>query len=137
MPCNSDYLERDHYEAQSRLACECLDYALGALGKPVPAWITAAAGNYYGNPAKLNEATVMLCTLCRGMTAALQTVIIYDGRSPQARKLADWWEAHQKADAAREARELQAKTQEAHRQSALSKLTDEERRALGIAAVQP
>jgi hypothetical protein len=130
-------MERDHHEAQSRLACECLDYALSALGKPVPAWITAAAGNYYGNPAKLNDATVMLCTLCRGMTEAQMTATIYNGRIPHARKLADWWEAHQKADAAREARELEAKTREAHRQSALSKLTDEERRALGIAAVQP
>jgi hypothetical protein len=31
--------------------------------------------------------------------------LVYDGRNPMARKLADWWEEHQKADKMRRNRE--------------------------------
>jgi hypothetical protein len=123
-------MDPTRHEVESKLACECLAYALPALGKPVPEWVATAAREYYGNPERLNEATVMLCTLCREMTEAQKSAVIYDGRNAKARALAGWWEEHQKADVEREAREHEAKEREATKKAALAKLTAEERKAL-------
>lgn len=130
MPCNSDYMNPTHHEVESKLACEFLAYALPALGKPVPEWVATAAREYYGNPKRLNDATVMLCTLCRAMTEAQKSAVIYDGRNAKARALAGWWEEHQKADVEREARETEAKEREKTKLGAFAKLTPKERKAL-------
>lgn len=43
-----------------------------------------------------------------------------------------WWEAHQKEDEARRKREAEKREKDRLRQSAIKKLTDEERKALGL-----
>lgn len=98
MGCNSNYMEPKQEEANSRRTAENLAYALDKLGKPVPAEVTKAAGHIYGNASMLNELVVSLCDLCRGMSNAQQSQIIYDGRDARARQLAVWWDAHLKAD---------------------------------------
>jgi hypothetical protein len=132
MPCKCDYMEPDRHEVESKRACQLLVYALPLVGKPIPEWIASAAKNYYGEPERLEEATVMLCTLCGGMDDVQKSAVIYDGRNAESRKLADWWDEHQKADEAREIREKQAAVKAEIRARAIGKLTLEERDALSL-----
>ena len=132
MPCNSDHMEPNRHEAESKLACQLLAYALPLAGQALPSWIAAGAKDYYGAPRRLKEATVMLCTLCRTMDESQKEKVIYDGRNPDARKLADWWDEHQKADAVREQREKEATEKAEIQAQALKKLTAEEKAALRL-----
>lgn len=74
---------------------------------------------------KLTETTRLLCEACR----LLEQNNIIDAAS---RKLIRWWIAHKKTDKERIERELQEKRREQVRKEALSKLSDEERRVLGL-----
>ncbi len=130
MPCNCDYMEPNSREVNSKETCENLRYTLRSLDLAIPQWITKAANDCYGNPDKLNEAVVMLCKLCGEMTKLQQDTIIYDGRSEDARKLADWWQKHQTADKKRELEDKKRREKVELKISALSKLTKEEKAAL-------
>lgn len=111
MPCRSDYMDPNEAEKDSREVCNHILYVHEQLKKlpehtfVVPEWVRSGAAAMYGAPNKLEEATQILCGLCRGMDYEIQGYVIYDGRSNQARKLADWWDEHQKADLARERKE--------------------------------
>lgn len=133
MPCNSEHLEANSQEEESRKACELLVYALTALGqasKDIPTWIKKGAKEYYGVPARLNELVRMLCATCQEMTKAQEDKIIYDGRNAKARKLAEWWDAHQKADRDRLREEAATRKRKKTKATALKKLTKAEREAL-------
>jgi len=53
----------------------------------------------------LDDLTAHLCDLCTNMGNVERNRLMYDGRNKDARRLADWWEEHQEADAAKAARE--------------------------------
>jgi len=53
----------------------------------------------------LDKWTEMLCTICKSMTEEEENRLIYDGRNPKARKLADWWDEHKEMDKEREGKE--------------------------------
>ena len=76
----------------------------------------------------LDAAASHLCELCK----EAPDKIIYNGRDPQARKLADWWDEHKKSDLERLAKEKEEALSKDARVSALEKLTSDERRALGV-----
>ncbi|QGH74961.1 hypothetical protein MAL1_00215 [Bacteriophage DSS3_MAL1] len=97
MPCNSDHMEPTVRERQHREAAQHLVYIYGAMNQPVPAQVAADAAHIYGGSAgEINMNT--LCSLLRGMSEEQLSRIVYDGRNPQARKLADWWDEHQRED---------------------------------------
>jgi len=133
MPCNCDYMEPSESEFQSQLTCQHIQYVLKTLDRPVPQWIKDAAKNSYGNPSRLNEAVVTLCDLCHELTTEQEGAIIYDGRNPRARALADWWDRHKAADKARKKKEREEKNKLKAIASAKDKLTADEKKALGIA----
>jgi hypothetical protein len=93
------------HERYSRETAALIVYANGRLGFNSAAWIVKAAQDPYGAPLLHDDFTRTLCTLCREMTPEQQAEVIYDGRNPEARKLADWWDKHKASDAAREAEE--------------------------------
>ena len=66
------------------------------------------------------------------MDATDRDAIVYNAHDRGARDLADWWEDHQAADAEREASEAKEKRNEELRAGALSKLSLEEQKALGV-----
>lgn len=101
-------MEPSRHEKESRLAAQLLIYALPLAGGGVPQWVIPVAQDLYGDPHRLNELTVMLCSLCRGLSEDDKNRIIYDGRNSDARKLADWWDEHQEADRIREQKERSA-----------------------------
>lgn len=57
------------------------------------------------NYKNLENNTINLCKLCKRLEDSSDSYIIYDGRVPMARKLADWWDKHKKIDYEREKRD--------------------------------
>ena len=132
MPCDSSYLEPTNVERDSKSTCESLVYALTALEKPVPTWAQNGADDEYGDQARLLEAVVLLCKLCKAMSKEDADRIIYNGRNAKARKLANWYEEHEAFDKRRIAKERKEHEIEKVRETALSKLSKEEQTALGL-----
>lgn len=138
MGCRSDYLEPNTREIYSKETATLIVYASGRLGLPEPAeWIKAASTHVYGDAARYHELTEILCTICRNMTEDQKNAVIYDGRDPVSRRLAEWWDDHQKVDAAREAAEQRLRDETAKLTlgaAVLARLSPEERAAVVFAA---
>ncbi|MHC4406344.1 MAG: hypothetical protein ACYTG0_42475 [Planctomycetota bacterium] len=132
MPCRSDYQDPTGQELESKRVCSLLVYLHRRLELKIPQWIHDAAASDYGNLARLDEATRLLCATCRSLTEAQVEEVIYDARNAKARKLASWWERHQEWDRRRLEEEQKARNQERIRREVLKKLTPEEIRALGL-----
>lgn len=128
MPCNGDYMNPTAAERNSRKTCKHIVYLGKQTNQPVPKWVKEAAKDYYGAPSKLNEAVALLCQMCQKAPED----IIYNGRDPEARSLANWWDKHVEADRKREAAESKKIANSDLREAALAKLTAEERKALGF-----
>ena len=132
MPCRCDYMEASAREVESRNVCNLIKNLLKAKGEPVPDGISRGATNYYGDVSSLDANTAWLCEQCRKFTVDEQNKYLYDGRDANARKLADWWECHQEADAKIVAQEKAKKDHDKLRKQALAKLTVAEKKALGL-----
>lgn len=130
MGCRSDYMEPTDREKESVLVCNLLIFAFKGLKKKIPADVTAASKEQYGDLNRLDEHTALLCQTCGDMSHADSERIIYDAHSEQSRKLAEWWDRHQAADKARIAEERANKKKQALVKSAKSKLTQAELDAL-------
>lgn len=98
MPCDSGYLAANKYEIESKRCAEGIVHVLSSLSMPCPQWIVDASNNYYGEARRLNEMVIILCDVCTKMTEEQKNIIIYNGKNSKSRKLADWWDEHQKAD---------------------------------------
>ena len=90
--------------------------------------IECVAEDDFGDPTMLNDMTVLLCEVCR----TLRDDYIGDTKSFMRRRLADWWVKHKEADDKRIEREKWEATRKELKNNALSKLTDEEKVALGL-----
>jgi len=112
MPCRCDYLEPTARERGSLAVREFLKEVGYAVKRSGP----------YGNVDKLDEDTAKLCSFLKA-----QSKEVISGLSLE---LQIWWRDHQKADAARKQREEVQRKQV--RERALSKLSEEELRALGV-----
>ena len=157
MPCNCDHMEATQHEVESKTVASLLKHVLAHQSKEIPEAIRKAANNYYGDIKRVHEFTAQLCGLCGVMDNAEAEAIIYNGHDKNSRKLATWWEAHQNFDAIKlaakkeiernrladkEAEKLEAERAERKSKSvskkkmlkisALSKLSKEEREALGL-----
>lgn len=114
MPCNSDYMEPTEAEQNSKEVCEHLVYIRREVVKHtpdvplLPLRVVQAAEDYYGAPELLDELTDALCRACTALENNHRYLyILYDGKRKEARRLADWWEEHKKADEKRRKKEAQ------------------------------
>ena len=132
MPCKSDYLEPNRREIESKRVARLLVYVYTALDRvdELDVDVIKAAKNTYGNTALLEPMVVTLCTILRGLDSDRINEIVYDGRKPLARDLADWWDEHQEADRKRLAKQKQIAVKEKLRKQAIDKLTPDELAAL-------
>lgn len=106
MPCNSDYLAPNVREQELQRAAKLLVWVKTKLHKVVPDYAKKAAADIYGNGG--DRALKELCSTLKQMNKNKCEGLIYgNARDPIARDLADWWETHQAADAAREQREAE------------------------------
>lgn len=133
MPCNCDHMEPNRHEQESRKVAGFLVFIGEKLDiSPPPQWVLDAANSPYGNADRVDLLTLTLCDMLTGFSDTVMDLVVYDARNPTSRRLADWWEAHQKADEEREKREKHQEERSKLIESGLSKLTPEERAALKI-----
>lgn len=130
MPCRSDYMEPNQKEQLLQETAQLLIYVRmnTKTGVKVTEKLKRASQDIYCRQDYVPE----LCAAIRAMTEEEQSRIIYDGRNPNARKLADWWDKHQEADRKRIEQEQHEREREELREAAIAKLTPEEREVLGI-----
>jgi hypothetical protein len=126
MPCKSDYLEPTQREMQLRHTAKLLIYTLKALDQPVPLMVRHAAATAYCT----QDYVPTLCATIKAMSEEQLGRIVYDGRNPEARELANWWDRHKRADQEREAREAKARRMAVLRREAKAKLSPDELEAL-------
>jgi hypothetical protein len=129
MGCNSEYLEPTRREVELKRAAGLLVFVTKAMGAEPEDWMKREAGNSYASDSR---SVTELCSALKAMSKKDLERIVYDARNKTSRDLADWWEAHQAADAAREAREKAAAKAKAVRKKAVAKLTPKERKVLGV-----
>jgi hypothetical protein len=135
MPCRSDYMEPQGKEVASREVAQHLVYLLTAFNQPIPEKIQKAADDTYGNPSYLEPMVQMLCGMLGAMSEASKNLVVYNGRIPEARALAGWWDEHQEADRQRIAAEQRGTKLAEMQRKALKKLSAKEIQALGLSQI--
>lgn len=128
MPCRDDWPSPSGAQVRSQRAAGLLIFLYEKLGKPVTESLKRDANDCYCN----TDYVRVLCALLKSMGEEERDAFIYVARDKRARALADWWEEHLEADRARVAEEEAENRRRELEQSARSKLTPEELRALGI-----
>ena len=134
MPCRSDYMEPNPQEKEAKAVAKHIVYVYKARGLQgnTPEFVKDSYRDYYGKVKNLDELTKLLCSLIRAMLPDVLELIVYDGRNPEARALADWWEYHQKVDRKRKETEKTQVQRTMLKKSGLAKLTSQEKKALGL-----
>ena len=122
MPCSSSHMEATGKEvAISQVAC-LLD-ELNGKAEIEPSHWRGYHPKVYGSLGG-SYADALVSELC----SRLQQVDV----TTHSLEMQIWWRDHQKADKARLQKEIEAKQQGADREAALAKLSDYERRLLGL-----
>ena len=130
MPCYCP--EPNERDKESQLVCKLLVYLYEQTGKCPYRPDVAQAKASIPYEQSLDQNTARLCSKIKELTSEQLDRIVYDGRSAPARRLADWWDKHQEQDRKREAREAEQRYQQGLRKQGLAKLTNDERKALGL-----
>ena len=133
MPCNSDYLEPTRYETEIANAATLLVWLQKKLNQTVGA-IEIYCSNAMNYPKTKDGDYIVakLCSLVKSLSKEDFELCVYNARDETSRKLATWWEEHEKADKKRIKKELKQQQLIQIRKQALSKLTAEEKKALGL-----
>jgi hypothetical protein len=97
MPCNSEHMNPTVKERQLSTAAKLLRYVYVKLEWPIVDQLKADAAGAYGG-ASGDRWLKALCGVLGKMSEKDIDAIVYNGRDPMARKLADWWEEHQRED---------------------------------------
>lgn len=127
MGCNSDYMNPTGKEKRLQETAQLLMYVGEKLSIEMPKYVHEDAANIY---AKHDESVPLLCKILTELPDDKRDDLIYNSKDKTARKLADWWDEHQAADNARIAKEQRAIEVDQLVESALSKLTPEEKTAI-------
>jgi hypothetical protein len=126
MPCDSSYLNATASEKYNQETAQLLVYLREKLSLEVSMELADAARQYYCNL----DFTPQLCDLLRRMSPEEIDTIVYDGRSKDARRLADWWDEHQRVDEERQAQEVEKQYLADTALKAIEKLEPEELEAI-------
>lgn len=128
MPCNSDHMHPTSDEAYRQRTAKLLLWTRAMLGIKRPAKLANDSDDIYCAV----DYTGQLCALLKSLSLDQVDNIVYNGKSRNSRDLANWWEEHQANDARRVDAEKAAAKKQALVDSAMSKLTPAERKALGL-----
>lgn len=111
MPCNCDHMEPSLHEKESKKLM-MLMAEVGLHRGDIP---------YYGDVRAIHEHTAMMCKFCQENDVTAYSL-----------ELQIWWRDHQAADKVKIERQQQKAKTEDEKQAALAKLTDYERKLLGL-----
>ena len=128
MPCDGSHCEPNLREKESKDIAQHLVWLRDTIGIALPTGVVKASTYIYGNTSMLDAWTALLCANC----AHMDQDIIYNGRDPKARALADWWDKHQEVDKNRLQKRRNARRKSELIAQALGKLTPEEIEALDM-----
>jgi uncharacterized protein YukE len=126
MPCNGDHMEPNYFEDASRHACKLICYLFPKVNRAVPTWAKKAAENYYGDQARLNQAEKMLLDALQTLSHKQEDKFVYNGRSKEARALADWADGRGKQMVAEVREKEREVSEEKKAKKILSRLRKEE-----------
>lgn len=126
MPCNSDYMEPSSKERQLQETAKLYRWLRRRLSMSLSKQLVQAARDVYCR----HDYTAKLCGLVRSLDKEQQAQLLYNGRVEASRRLASWWERHQKADEARKKEEATARKLRKLAEQARAKLTNAEYEAL-------
>lgn len=122
MPCNSDYMDANQSEKNLSVVYGLLDeLETGKLPSNFGDGYDKRVYNKRLSKEHLDKKTEKLCS-------KLQNTDV----SKFSLEMQMWWRDHQKADKERLEKEIEAKVTEQEKQKALSKLSDYERKLLGL-----
>lgn len=126
MPCRSDYLDPNHRERELQRAAKLMLFVMEKLKLPVTKKLRETAADIYAK----NDYVPSLCRTIRSLNTDQVEAIVFDAHNATSRDLAAWWEEHQKADEAREAKEKAEELRRIKKEAILKKLgiTEEELR---------
>lgn len=123
MPCNSDYMRASNSERElSRVACLLMELDGREYKK---SWWDGYHPEVYGAFCSKKDADQMVAELC----SKLQSV---EDVTKYSLEMQIWWRDHQAADKVRLEKEMSEVKKEADKQAALAKLSDYERKLLGL-----
>lgn len=128
MPCSSEYLNPNQREQEFQRAAQLLIYVRTQLNKDISLGLEQAAKDIYCRIDFVPD----LCSVIKDMTEEQLNSIVYNAKSSVSRNLANWWEEHQAADAAREKKEKEYAERRRIQREVLAKMTEEERKAFGF-----
>ena len=95
MPCSDPRL--DERDDRANRAANLLILFSDRGDLTIPEWIRGVSW-IWPNGKHCDEVTDLLCSWCR----VIDEDFIYNGRDPDCRKLADWWDDHKGIDAQRQ-----------------------------------
>ena len=98
MPCRSDYLDPSDYEKSISETVSSLIYLTNELGQTNTKEMAEAYKKSYFSKEEGDKWVAMLCAKIRTLSPEQLESIVFNAHSKKARKLADWWEDHEKAD---------------------------------------
>ena len=101
MPCYDPLSNPNSRCSQSLRVCRILLYVRDKTGLKLPKEVLQGAEGY-GHSDTLDLQTDLLCRVMKGLTDEQLDTIVYNGRCPDARKLADWWDEHKQFDLSKE-----------------------------------
>lgn len=133
MPCNSDYMEPTRYEKEIANSATLLVWLQTKLNQPIND-IEIKMSNPMNYPQQKDGDYIVakLCSLVRSLSEEDFESYVYNAYDKTSRELATWWEEHEAADKERIQKELELQKLIEIRKAALSKLTAEEKKALGL-----
>jgi len=91
-------MEATSDETESRRLANLVMYLNDSLDITTSEDIKEAARSYYGNAEILDSLTAYTCGKIKRMDEETLNRVVYDGRNPTARQLADWYEQHEAID---------------------------------------
>jgi hypothetical protein len=123
MPCNSDYLDANPFEQTLGRVRNHLDELEGKKIKYGNDGYREDVYNKHHNKDILDKAVRELCQKCSSLGPKIKNYSL---------ELQMWWRDHQKADAQRQKLEREEQEKKHLKKTALSKLSQAERQALGV-----
>lgn len=122
MPCNSDYMEANQSEKNLSVIYGLLDeLETGKLPSNFGDGYDKRVYNKHFSKEHIDEKTEELCSKLQNLDVSKLSL-----------EMQIWWRDHQKADKERLEKEIKNKETESERLKALSKLSDYERKLLGL-----
>ena len=133
MPCQSyESPSPSEYDKSITETVKNLIYAQNQLGVIISNSLTEAYSKSYFDKAEGDKWTKKLCELLTGLSKKKRDELVYNPKSAKSRRLADWWEEHQRQDKERVRAELKKAKEDKEIKTALAKLTAREKKLLNL-----